>query len=202
MLEEVYLVGAGGHVRSLINILDLNGFKICGIYDDNFKNDEEINSYRLVGKLENIEADNKLILAVGGNKKRELLFYKYYNHIIKKRIVHPSAIIEENVKLGRGNQVFAGVYINTNAKIGDNNILNTKSIIEHEVVIGNHNHISVGTILCGRVRIGNNCFIGAGAVIIDKVLICDAVIVGANSVVVKDIVEPGTYVGNPVRKIK
>ena len=62
--------------------------------------------------------------------------------------------------------------------------------------------MAVGAILCGRTVIGNRCMIGAGAVVIDQIKICDDVTVGANAVVVKDITVPGTYVGNPARKIK
>ena len=44
--------------------------------------------------------------------------------------------------------------------------------------------------------------IGAGAIIIERLSICDNVIIGAGSLVRKDIDEPGTYVGNPLIKIK
>ena len=63
-------------------------------------------------------------------------------------------------------------------------------------------YISIGASLMGRTIIGNNCFIGAGATIIDNIKITDNVIIGANSLVINDISYPGTYVGNPVRKIK
>jgi len=36
----------------------------------------------------------------------------------------------------------------------------------------------------------------------DKLSICDNTIVGAGSVVIRDINDPGTYVGNPARRIK
>ena len=52
------------------------------------------------------------------------------------------------------------------------------------------------------MKIGNRCFIGAGATVIDKISICDDVIIGANAAVINNIDSPGTYVGNPVRKIK
>lgn len=202
MRNTVYLVGAGGHARSVINILKLNGIKIRGIYDDNYNIGEVVNGYRMAGALGDIKIDDKLVLAVGDNNKRELLFGKFFNMILKDNLTHASAIIEKNTEFGFSNLLFAGVYVNSNSKIGNNNILNTKSVIEHEVVIGSHNHISVGSILCGRVKVGNNCFIGAGAVVIDKLRIADRVTVGANSVVINDIGEPGTYVGNPAKKVK
>lgn len=50
------------------------------------------------------------------------------------------------------------------------------------------------TILGDRVSIGTNATIM-------PVTICDDVVIGAGSVVTKDITEPGTYAGNPARKM-
>jgi UDP-N-acetylbacillosamine N-acetyltransferase len=200
--KKIYLIGAGGHTRSLINLLELNGLKIIGIYDDNFIIGEVINGYSVLGTLSEVKKENTLVLAVGDNCKREQLFKEYYKYLYKDTIIHPSSIIEKRVEMGCCNQVFAGAYINSNVKLGDNNIINTKCVLEHEVVLGSHNHISVGAVLCGRTKIGDRCFIGAGAVVIDKLHICDDVIVGAGSVVIKDINVPGTYVGSPAREAK
>jgi acetyltransferase-like isoleucine patch superfamily enzyme len=52
-----------------------------------------------------------------------------------------------------------------------------------------------------RTIIGNNVSIGSNATIL-PVKICDNVVIGAGAVVTKDINSPGTYVGNPVKKIK
>ncbi|MEQ9638101.1 MAG: hypothetical protein RLW68_18740 [Devosia marina] len=51
-------------------------------------------------------------------------------------------------------------------------------------------------------RFGDNVVIGAGSVIIGPIDICDNVTIGAMSLVNKSIVEPGVYVGVPVRRIK
>ncbi|MFA6924578.1 MAG: NeuD/PglB/VioB family sugar acetyltransferase [Bacteroidales bacterium] len=204
MNKEIVILGSGGHTRSLIVILESYGFLIKGIYDNSFdiKNKEFINGYELVGKIDAIKEEYNLVLSIGDNVQREIYFEKYYKQIAKDNLIHPKALIEKRVDIGCSNQFFANIYINSNVIIGNNNIINTSCIIEHEAIIGNHNHISIGAVLCGRVNIGSCCFIGAGAVVIDKVKICDNVIVGANSVVIKNITEPGTYVGNPVRRVK
>ena len=50
-------------------------------------------------------------------------------------------------------------------------------------------------------KIGNNVSIGSNATIL-PIEICDNVVIGAGAVVTKNIVESGTYVGNPAKKIK
>jgi serine acetyltransferase len=49
--------------------------------------------------------------------------------------------------------------------------------------------------------LGDNVVVGTGSTVIGPVTICDNVIIGAMSLVNKDITEPGTYVGIPVKKI-
>ena len=51
-----------------------------------------------------------------------------------------------------------------------------------------------------ETKIGNKVSIGSNATIL-PVSICDRVVVGAGAVVTKDITEPGTYVGNPAKKL-
>jgi acetyltransferase-like isoleucine patch superfamily enzyme len=51
-----------------------------------------------------------------------------------------------------------------------------------------------------KTVIGNNVFIGSNATIL-PVEICNDVVIGGGAVVTKNIDEPGTYAGNPARKI-
>lgn len=201
-MKEVYLIGSGGHARSLLNLLELNFYSVRGIFDDSYKESDEVNGYPLLGKLSDIRADYRLVIARGEYQKRLELYRRYQIQLIEENLIHPQALIEKRMMIGKNNQIFAKAYINTNVVLGNNNLLNSGCVLEHEVVVGDHNHISVSAILCGRSRIGDCCFIGAGAVIIDKVNICNSVVVGANSTVVEDIKEPGIYVGCPARKIK
>jgi acetyltransferase-like isoleucine patch superfamily enzyme len=49
--------------------------------------------------------------------------------------------------------------------------------------------------------IGNRVSIGSNATIL-PVRIVDNVVIGAGAVVTKDITEPGTYAGNPARRLR
>lgn len=51
-------------------------------------------------------------------------------------------------------------------------------------------------------EIGNHCQLASNSLILGNIKICDYVIIGANSLVLKDINESGTYVGNPLRRLR
>lgn len=204
-MSKIAIIGSGGHTRSSTNLLlSYYDNDDIFIYDNSFikGNKEKINGIPLIGKINDIKSDQRVFLSIGNNMLRKNYFHKFKNQIIKKNLFHNESLQEKDLSIGISNQIYAHSYINSQVKIGDNNIINTGVIIEHETKIGDHNHLSIGVKICGRVSIGNMCSIGAGAVILDQLSICDNVIIGAGSLVIRDVKDAGTYVGNPLKRIK
>jgi len=204
-LKKTNIIGSGGHCRSLIPLIRQNNLAISGIYDNSFAFAEQeiVLGIPIKGKADEIiKSEKEIVLAIGNNTLRETYFKKFEDRILKTNLIANSAIIEDYVVMGLSNQVFSMAFINAGTKIGSNNIINTKALIEHESNIGNHCHISIASVIGGRVKIGDRCFIGAGAIVKDQLEICNDVTIGAGAVVIKSISQPGTYIGNPIRKIK
>ena len=201
--SRLSIIGAGGHARSVINLLQNQQFEIVGIYDSSYSYQikELISGIELKGQPNTVPSNQSLILAIGDNKKRASFYQQFKSQIYKGNIIHTTAYVANSAKIEVSNLFFGRSYINAEVAIGFNNIINTGAIIEHESKIENHNHISVGAVICGRVTIGNYCFVGASAVIKDKITIGNNVIIGAGAVVVKDLLAAGTYVGNPAKRI-
>jgi UDP-N-acetylbacillosamine N-acetyltransferase len=200
--KRVDVIGAGGHCRSVIALLERCEYGVEGVYDESYSEGTQ----ELIGgaKLRGARPDKQrqVVLAIGSNARRARMAEEYRDVLLVPSVIHPTAIREKDVTIGSHNLIMAGVIMNAEVQIGSNNIINTGAILEHETVIGDHNHISVGARLCGRVRIGSHCFVCAGAVIIDQISVCDHVTIGAGAVVIRNITEPGTYAGNPARRIK
>ena len=95
----------------------------------------------------------------------------------------------------------AGVVINCCTRIGKGCIINTGATIDHDNLIEDYVHISPGAHLAGTVKVGQGSWLGIGSVVSNNVNITSGCKVGAGAVVVKDITEPGTYVGVPVRRV-
>ncbi len=202
-MNKLAVIGVGGHTRSSVNLLNacLPSSKLY-FFDDGLQCEQYQDDFEVSGGTDLVDSSCQVFLSIGDNNKREHYFKRFSAQLLEKSLQHPKSFCEIGVSLGVANQLFAFSYINSGCHIGDNNIINSGAIVEHETTIGNHNHISVGAKLCGRVTVGNNCFIGAGAVIKDRMKIANHVVVGAGAVIVADIVEPGTYVGMPARKLK
>jgi len=121
---------------------------------------------------------------------------KFFTHI------HPSAQIHgEDVFIGEGSIICAGTIITTNVKIGKHAHLNLITTIGHDCVIGDYFTTAPGTQISGNITIGNNVYFGTRSCIKQKLTVCDDVTIGMNAGVVKSIIESGTYVGTPAKKI-
>jgi sugar O-acyltransferase (sialic acid O-acetyltransferase NeuD family) len=192
MANKIYIIGCGGHARSVADVILGNnpGAQLVFI-DENAAENETISGFPVIKSLER-EADC-LFVAIGDNQQRRKLAEgkKLISVISHKADVSPTAIIEEGCFIGNG------AHIGPFAHIGKGTIVNTNSVIEHEVETGSFCHFAPNTTVCGRTIVGSNVFLGAGATVIDKRRICPDVVIGAGATVVKDIEKNGIYAGVP-----
>src|SRR5262249_55274388 len=86
-------------------------------------------------------------------------------------LIHPSAVIAPDVKIGHGTVIMAGAIINTGTMIGHFAIINTGAIVDHDTIVEDNVQIAPGCNLAGRVTCRRDCFIGTGATIIPRVVV-------------------------------
>lgn len=198
-MKKLAIIGASGHGKVVADIAKMNGYKEIIFCDD----DESIHhcgGFSVIGKSDVIRTmDVDVIIGIGNARVRK----KIQKSIPEQKLItliHPDAVVAEDVTMGVGTVVMAGTVINSGAKIGNGCIINTCSSVDHDCEVGDFVHIAVGSHLCGNVSVGNGTWIGAGATVINNVSICPECMIGAGTVVIKDIAEKGTYVGVPARK--
>lgn len=78
--------------------------------------------------------------------------------------VHPTAIIEANVSLGRGTSVWDNVHIRHDTTIGDECIIGEKTYIAYGVRIGHRVKINSMVYICTAVTIEDGVMISAGTI--------------------------------------
>ena len=199
MRNRLVIIGAGGHGKVIADIALKTGYTNIAFADDNAEG--FCLSYPIICKISNIESQNDgktdFIIAVGDNGIRKRIAEQH--NINWVTLIHPSAQIGMNVKIGIGTVVMAGAVVNSFASIAEHCIINSCAVIEHENVIENYVHISPNAALGGNVHIGEKTHIGIGATIINNIDICSNCIVGAGAVVVKNIQESSTYIGVPAK---
>ena len=74
-------------------------------------------------------------------------------------------------------------------------------MVERDNTLEDYVHISPGAILCGTVFIGSQTHVGAGAAIRNNIYTNSDCTIGAGEVAVKNIIDPGVYIGIPVKRL-
>lgn len=192
----MYLYGASGHAKVIIDILKANHESIEALFDD----DRSITHLLDYPVLHSSEVRGPLIISIGNNQIR----CRISKSIIVEfgRAIHPLSIVSETVQIDEGSVVMQGAIIQSCVRVGKHCIINTGASIDHECVIGDFAHISPHTTLCGNVVVGEGTWIGAGTTIIPGVKIGCWSVIGAGSVVSKDIPDRVLAVGNRCRVVK
>jgi sugar O-acyltransferase (sialic acid O-acetyltransferase NeuD family) len=205
MKNKLLIIGASGHGKVVADIaLKTNRWQSITFLDD----DKSINSSMGSEVMDTSDKAFKYIdeyeifVGIGNNATRQKIHEMLESVGASIPVlIHPNAVIGEQVEIEAGTVVMAGAIINCCTKIGKGCIVNTGSTIDHDNNIEDFVHISPGAHLAGTVSVGQKSWLGIGSVVSNNINITSGCKVGAGAVVVKDITEPGIYVGVPVRRI-
>lgn len=192
----MYLYGASGHAKVIIDILTANHITIDALVDDN----PELQELHGIPVVHSAEGLSPFIVSIGSNNIRKKIAERIGG--LFATAIHPSAIISPYARIGEGSVVMQGAIIQSDARIGKHCIVNTAATIDHECVIGDYVHISPNASLCGNVHIGEGTQIGAGSVVVPGIKIGKWSLVCAGSVVTTDIPDFCIAAGNRCKVIK
>lgn len=210
-MKPIILIGGGGHCISCIDVIEQTGlYQIIGILDVPEKVGGKVLDYPIIG------TDNEIahfmpdcidfLITVGQIKSaslRETIFDKVkFAGGNLPVIISPIAHVSKYAYIEQGTIVMHHALINAGASIGKVCIINSKALIEHETTIGDFCHISTAAVVNGQVNIRDNCFIGSNTVVGNNTNIVANTIIAAGSQVLKNIELSGTYIGQPLRKIR
>ncbi len=215
----VIIFGSGGISKEIYSLIKyINSYNSSPIYnfigfvgntiDEIGK--EIIDSYKIVSCDDNILDFTQsystigIVIPIGNPNIKSSIFNKVNSipNVVFPNIIHPTIKFDkDNVLIGMGNILTAGVNLTCDIEIGDFNLVNLNSTIGHDTKIGNFNVINPLVAISGNVLIGNKCLIGTGAKVLQGLNVDDNVIVGAGSVVVKDVESATTVVGVPAKPL-
>ncbi|WP_251493652.1 acetyltransferase [Otoolea muris] len=205
-MRRLVIIGASGHGRVAADVARRRGYREIVFLDDN-RELRNCGKYPVIGTaadfrrlVDEMRIPSEFFVAVGNAGIREALQKKLeYAGGTPVTLVHPDAVIGDEVRIGAGSVMMAGAVINPGTVIGGGCIINTSSSVDHDCMLGDYVHIAVGAHVAGNVVIGNAAWIGAGATISNNLRICDRCVIGAGAVVVSDIRKRGKYVGIPAK---
>ena len=209
-MKKLLIVGAGGFGREVLCwALDCeamqNEWRVAGFLDEDPSALEGYPcTYPIIGTPSNyMPSEGDVFICAIGDPKTKL---RVCGDLQSRgamfiNLVHPSAIISRNNKIGTGCIFCPRSVITTNVTLGDFVFLNASSGIGHDAVIGKGVTLSAYCDVTGNTVLGEGVFLGSHVVILPGAKVGDYAIVGAGSVVLKT-VKPGvTVMGVPAKQV-
>lgn len=173
-MKPIYLIGAGGHCRSCIDVIEATeSYEIKGLFDIKENLGKKIGKYTIIDTDNNlgryVDGNSEFLITLGQIKSPEIrqqIANKLYELRAKPAtIISPLAYVAKTATVGPGSIVMHHSLINAYAQIGSHCILNTKSLVEHDAKIEDFCHISTGAIVNGGAHLRQGSFVGSLAVV-------------------------------------
>ena len=208
-MKYLVIVGAGGMGRTVYDIAKESiGYKkeflIKGFINDLSDVLDKYHNYPpILGTIKDYipEDSDVFINAIGAPERVQCI-----ENILSKggvfiNLIHSTARIGMNVKIGKGNIIAAYSTLGADCIIGDYNMIQSYTVIGHDARIGNYNRIDTHVTCVGGIEIKNETTIHTSAVINHKVVVEDKAKVGACSFVIRKVKAGETVFGVPAKKI-
>ena len=209
---KLVIVGAGGFGREVLWLAERMNQKeavweILGFVDDNAKAQGTLlNGYPVLGTIDSLKdakEDIWVACAIGSSATRKSIVQRLSgnHHIHFATLIDPSVLLSDSVQIGEGCIICAGAVLTVNIRVGNHVIINLNTTVGHDAVVEDFVTVYPNANISGNVTVGELSEIGTGTEIIQGKTITKNVILGAGSVVIRDVLEEGTYVGVPIKKV-
>jgi sugar O-acyltransferase (sialic acid O-acetyltransferase NeuD family) len=210
-VKRLGIVGSSGHAAVIADALAKSGvMELVGFLEKD-ASDNTIFGRPVLGpdtdadKLIKEHALDAGIIAIGDNAVRRRIVEKFVADGIPWRwtsIIHPGAIIAQDVEIGPGTFIAAGAIIGPRSRIGAHCIVNTGAQLDHDCCLEDYASVAPGVVTGGNCRIGQGSVISIGAILKHGIKIGAETVVGAGAVVLQDAPDGVVVYGNPARVIR
>lgn len=204
MSESVVIFGTGGFAREVACVLhDLGrGGQLAAFHEP----DEVYQARELLGAPVQPQSAfdpvrHRAVIGIGNPSVREKVVGELPPETVFDTLVHPSVVISQWVEVGEGSVLCAGSVLTCQITIGKHCHINLNTTVGHDCTFGDFCTVAPGTNISGNCLFGKRVDVGTQAAFRQNLRICDDAVIGMGAVIVKDIVEPGTYVGVPAKKV-
>ncbi|RKZ38096.1 MAG: hypothetical protein DRQ49_15160 [Gammaproteobacteria bacterium] len=193
MSKKIAIIGGGGFAKEVIEVAEMNGYEIYGI----FSTSNSLDNYKFYGYLNELkELKNHFVgahIAIGAVNKdniksrKVIIDFLKQNSIKQISLISPLATVAKSVKIGDGVYIGHNVLISIETKIGNNSIFNHGCVVGHDCLIQENVSIAPLVFLGGNVIIEENVMIGVRATIRQSVKIGHDSTIGMCSIIIKNI---------------
>ena len=208
-MKNLIIIAAGGMGRTLYDMARESlgygeDFVIKGFLDDNLSALDSFSGYPpVLAKIDEYMplSDDVFVCSIGGASRRKCMEALITKGAVFINLIHRTARIGTNVRMGQGNIIGAYTSIGADASIGSYNLIQSYTVVGHDVHMGDWNRIDTHVTCVGGTIIGHETDIYTSAVLNHGVVVEDGAHVGACSFVIRKVKAGTTVMGNPAKRL-
>ena len=168
-MKRVIVIGAGGHGRSVAEILlTAAGCELVGFVDDAAERLGTVWDRPVLAPVARlaecrVHAD-AVVVAIGNNAVREAICARLPAIGFELlTVVHSRAIVSPRAVVGPGCAIMAGAVVGTEARLGTAVIVNSGAVVDHHCTIEDFGHIGTNASMAGGSLLGRAAWMQAGS---------------------------------------
>ena len=209
-MKQLIIIGAGGMGRSMYDMAcNSLGYQteyvVKGFIDDNLSALDGYDNYPpVLGAISGYQPkeDEVFVCSIGGASRRKCIeeIVSKGGHFIN--LIHKTAFIGTNVKMGEGNILGSYARIACDSVIGSHNLIQNYANVAHDCKLGDFNRVDCYVMMVGGTELQDEATIHTRAVLNHNVVVESNAHVGAMSFVIRRVKAGTTVMGNPATRLK
>ena len=210
-MKQLVIIGAGGMGRTVYDIAREGvgygvEYEIKGFLDDNPGALDGFVGYPpVIGAIDTYEVAEGDVFtwSIGNVRTKRACCEK----ILGKggefmTLVHKTARVGTNARIGKGSIVAANVSVGADAWIGDFVLVQAYSVVAHDVSVGDWARIDTHVVCVGGTVVGEEATVYTNSVVNHQVVVEKGATVAASSFVIRRVKSGTTVYGNPARRLE
>lgn len=210
-MKKLIIIGGRTGALEVKGIVDdinraMPTYELVGVLDDDAAiQGQSVGGLVVLGTLEKAGTfpGVKYVFAIGSigtqRKRSEIMSRLKLEPDDFESIIHPTSLVNDSAKVGKGCIIHPRVTICNDVRIGDFVVVAVASTIGPYATLGDYSMVTSHVLVLSNATIGEAAFVGSLTCVVENVTIGAYARIGVGSVVGRDVKEGTFAMGNPLR---